>query len=81
MNHSKHILLHADFRAMSSVPPETALSGANGEIKDTITAGKFRANSLTTLAIQTVGTVGTLVDRSAPIGVSQLHTMPLDFRI
>jgi len=54
---------------------------ANGEIKDTITAGKFRANSLTTLAIQIVGTVGTLVGRSAPIGVSQLHTMPLDFRI
>jgi len=34
-----------DFRATSSVSSETALREANGEIKETITADRIRANN------------------------------------
>jgi len=59
-NYSKHILLHADFRATNQVPPETALRTMNGEINETIAAGRIRASNLKInpyFAIQTIGTV------------------------
>jgi len=37
-NHSRLILFHTDFRAISSIPPKIVLRGANGEIKKTIIA-------------------------------------------
>jgi len=62
--YSRHILRYADFRATNPISPETAFRGANGEINETIAAGRIHANNLNPyLAIQTIKTVNNGNDR------------------
>jgi len=62
--YNTHILRYADFRVTNPIFSETAFRGANGEINETIAAGRIHANNLNLyLAIQTIKTVNNGNDR------------------